>query len=252
MSIGFSTESPTWELPSLTSSPASTPSEYAPLDVDARRTAKLEQSSSSSSTSDEDDYLPLQVSKPRSPQKKPSPLKRRTMPLPPAPTRTGVQRTSRSNKSKIAPYPTPPSSRASSPSSPSLSLSEGALIRTAPRMSQASLPFVPLSPSERASVRCPVCAETFNRAQDVPRHHAGHFPASTPAFVCAGVRVECAAAYGVAGGEERVFRGERRVGGACWRVFSRQDALVRHLRMGKKGCVGEAVPPGEWRRKSIV
>ena len=82
---------------------------------------------------------------------------------------------------------------------------------------------------------------------ELRRHYAGHRRhaahargAVDAAFVCCGVHVADAGAYGVDSidGVDNVheFGGALRVGG-CWKVFSRKDALLRHLRNTKTGCV---------------
>ena len=59
--------------------------------------------------------------------------------------------------------------------------------------------------------------------------------------VCCGVRLDHAAEYGVSDPEDYAyeFKGEIWTGG-CWQVFSRRDALLRHLKHSKTGCVSES------------
>ena len=79
---------------------------------------------------------------------------------------------------------------------------------------------------------------------ELRRHYAGHCRHAAhargvvdAASVCCGVHVADAGAYGVDGVDYvREFGGALRVGG-CWKVFSRKDALLRHLRNTKTGCV---------------
>ena len=94
--------------------------------------------------------------------------------------------------------------------------------------------------------RCPYCAhvQANKRSPDMERHIRSHFRAAGGAgqqWVCCGVPVERADAYGVAaanGGGEWEFNGVRMVGG-CHEDFSRMDALKRHWKNANNACVGD-------------
>lgn len=74
-----------------------------------------------------------------------------------------------------------------------------------------------------------------HRRPDLKRHIAGHFQSIEN--VCCGVRLEEAQQYGATDFSKTAeFQGELRTGG-CWQVFSRRDALIRHLKNPKKKCV---------------
>ena len=90
---------------------------------------------------------------------------------------------------------------------------------------------------------CPHCTyvQKNHRRPDLKRHIAGHFPDNR--YVCCGVPVHLAAKFGVpASAECSEWQGEEMVGG-CWLVFSRRDALIRHLKNPKKDCVNNEVLP---------
>lgn len=229
---------------SLTCSPVSSLSEHTSSDVDAAGAtdSEFEYGGSSSFTDDDEDYVPLQSSQSRCPRKKSSATKRKAKVSPAASTsrRTGVQRTPRSSRartSRSAPYP-PPSSPPSS--------TDKLLIHTAPRIEQVATPFVPLSQADRDLKACPLCDDTFNRPVDAARHYERHFShALAGKHICHGVHVDRAAEYDVdvAAGDAREFRGEMRVGKACWKTFSRRDALIRHLKNPRSSCVSDTLLP---------
>jgi hypothetical protein len=79
-----------------------------------------------------------------------------------------------------------------------------------------------------------------HRRPDLKRHIAGHYP--SVANVCCGVPIEQAARYGIVDVSEAAeYQGELWIGG-CWQVFSRRDALIRHLKNQKKKCVSYLMP----------
>ena len=91
------------------------------------------------------------------------------------------------------------------------------------------------------------------RRSDLRRHYQSHVDGKAddkvPKNVCCGVRVDRAPEYGVSNTGEHVYEhnGEMRAG-ACWKVFGRRDALLRHLRASKH-CVCDILPSAEYKRK---
>ena len=101
----------------------------------------------------------------------------------------------------------------------------------------------PLSPSVSSTLKCPLCSfrAKTGRASDLRRHYECHYEDDALKYVCCGVRIDRAAEYGVTDVDEVYeHHGELRVGN-CWRVFSRRDALLRHLKSKKCQCVCDAV-----------
>lgn len=156
--------------------------------------------------------------------------------------------TSRSSRpSRYSPYWTP--SPSPSPSTSSSSDSDASGRRSAQlRHTSARKKQVAPSPSHLAQLsqrsprwNCPECSyvQKNRRRPDLKRHIAGHYPKGK--HVCCGVPVAEAAQYGITGPaleDAAEWNGEMRVGG-CWMVFSRRDALIRHLNNPKKMCVSD-------------
>ncbi|OSC99921.1 hypothetical protein PYCCODRAFT_1460517 [Trametes coccinea BRFM310] len=96
---------------------------------------------------------------------------------------------------------------------------------------------------------CPHCpyVQTTRRSPDLKRHMKTHFPSGTSdeaEWICCGVPLEDAQAMGVPREvlleEAFIYGGEAMVGG-CRKVFSRRDALKRHLVKRKGFCYGDAL-----------
>ncbi|KAL7279355.1 hypothetical protein ACG7TL_007196 [Trametes sanguinea] len=132
-------------------------------------------------------------------------------------------------------------SRASS-SSPSRDNSPRLVARTvARRNAPAPLAAQHLRSPSTNRWECPYCpyVQTTRRSPDLKRHMKTHCPSGTSdeaEWICCGVPLEDAQAMGVPQEvlEEEVFvyGGEAMVGG-CRKVFSRRDALKRHLDYGQ-------------------
>ncbi|KAI9066079.1 hypothetical protein FKP32DRAFT_1646465 [Trametes sanguinea] len=99
--------------------------------------------------------------------------------------------------------------------------------------------------------KCPYCSyvQTTRRSPDLKRHIKTHFPSSISdeaEWICCGVPLEDAHAMGVPQEvlleEVFVYGGQAMVGG-CRKVFSRRDALKRHLVKRKGFCYGDALAP---------
>lgn len=150
--------------------------------------------------------------------------------LPPSSSNTHVQPVSRSSRTKRL----VPCRLSSSPPVP---------IPTAPRLRQVYTPYVDISPSALRSLKCPVCSLVFRgkRQSDLKRHYKAHF-AHIFTFVCNGVHVDRAAEYNIKDfSNVKVLEGEKRVGMYCLRAFTRRDALLRHVKLGRNGCVCDTI-----------
>lgn len=146
----------------------------------------------------------------------------------------------------------PSHARLSSPSTPS---SSARLVSAARRLAQVTTPYAALPSTTRV---CPICGYTPSKnppERDLERHHRGHFPTTDDEaqFVCNGVSVGNAALYGVEGADarEEVVQGELRVGRFCLMTFGRRDALLRHVKNPRIGCVCDVVPVDVYRRKKL-
>ncbi|KAL6303476.1 hypothetical protein BKA93DRAFT_333443 [Sparassis latifolia] len=137
------------------------------------------------------------------------------------------------------------SSASNSGASPSPSLSrssssvEGAVRQYTRRNKQVAGPV--MCPDEGSTV-CPMCSKKSSRLHDVARHmetHKGKIEG-----MCGGVSWEEALCLGVdiTKGPTLVDEGLAYYGG-CKKVFSRADALQRHLKYTKDGCVGSVGTP---------
>ena len=114
---------------------------------------------------------------------------------------------------------------------------------TAPRLQQATSPPPELSQSDIQKLECPLCSykPPKNREVDLRRHFECHY--QTAKHVCNGVRVDRAADYRITDlSNVQDYEGERRVGRHCMKVFSRKDALLRHLRNENCECVCDVLP----------
>jgi hypothetical protein len=99
------------------------------------------------------------------------------------------------------------------------------------------------------SFQCPYCdyVQASGRMAELKRHVARHFP--NLQHVCRGVRAGDAHGHEIAAdlGEAAEWDGELRVGG-CWQVFSRRDALLRHLHNDNVRCVTDMDLSGSKRK----
>ena len=108
-------------------------------------------------------------------------------------------------------------------------------------------PALPSTATSSSRWKCPHCpyVQRNRRSPDLKRHietHTHH--AHVAAWVCCGVPAENAVELGVPPEVVRDaplfdFGGVTMVGG-CRKVFSRQDALMRHLRKRTGACFGDA------------
>ncbi|CDO77004.1 hypothetical protein BN946_scf184298.g31 [Trametes cinnabarina] len=140
----------------------------------------------------------------------------------------------------------------SSPSSSSRGSSPQLVARTAPRRNAPAHLTVPSPPSACTNRwKCPYCpyVQGSRRSPDLKRHVKTHFPLDStdePEWICCGVPLQDAQALGVPQGvsleEAFVYGGQAMVGG-CRKVFSRRDALKRHLGKRKGICYGDALAP---------
>ncbi|KAI9066073.1 hypothetical protein FKP32DRAFT_1566610, partial [Trametes sanguinea] len=99
--------------------------------------------------------------------------------------------------------------------------------------------------------QCPYCpwVQKTRRSPDLKRHIATHTRsnnADEADWVCCGLPFADAVAQGVSlqavAGDGRTYAGQAMVGG-CGKVFSRRDALKRHLRTRKGVCYGNELAP---------
>ncbi|GJE88301.1 hypothetical protein PsYK624_043840 [Phanerochaete sordida] len=242
---------PTSRTSSRSSSPTSTAGRArASYDSDEDADGEIESGSEFElDDSDDEDYVDgRKWSTPRSPRKKNTKTTRARAAPAPKPSSASASRSTRSARAhRYSPYASP----RTSPSSPSSS-SDGGLPRRRPELKHTSARNVQLSPSEQMAEpvakgskrwRCPHCdyVQQNHRHPDLKRHIAGHFQKDK--FVCCGVPTYLRNQYGVSKKEEAgEWQGEDRVGG-CWRVMSRRDALIRHLKNPRKPCVNNEVLP---------
>ncbi|KAL1949833.1 hypothetical protein VTO73DRAFT_8714 [Trametes versicolor] len=107
---------------------------------------------------------------------------------------------------------------------------------------------------DAAAWKCPHCTyvQRNHRHQELRRHirtHAEPTAAGEPFWICCGVPLAEAAARGVPleiiAEIPFVYNGRQFVGG-CRRMFSRRDALARHLRRFENFCYGDQY--GQWLR----
>ncbi|EIW57762.1 uncharacterized protein TRAVEDRAFT_48792 [Trametes versicolor FP-101664 SS1] len=107
---------------------------------------------------------------------------------------------------------------------------------------------------DAAAWKCPHCTyvQRNHRHQELRRHirtHAEPTAAGEPFWICCGVPLAEAAARGVPleiiAEIPFVYNGRQFVGG-CRRMFSRRDALARHLRRFETFCYGDQY--GQWLR----
>lgn len=86
---------------------------------------------------------------------------------------------------------------------------------------------------------CHICSSrSFTRQSDLKRHVATHDPKQTNSTVCCGISEEEASECGLDGIQLRTCRlqGELRIG-ACGETFSRNDALLRHVKLRTSQCL---------------
>ncbi|KAI9001563.1 hypothetical protein BD414DRAFT_432261 [Trametes punicea] len=134
------------------------------------------------------------------------------------------------------------SSRDSSPQTVTRAISR----RNAPISSVSPVPSSVSNPW-----KCPYCpyVQRSRRSPDLKRHIKTHMPSNSEdeaEWICCGVPLKDAQAFGVPpeviGEEPFVYGGQAMVGG-CGKVFSRRDALKRHLRARAGLCHGDALAP---------
>lgn len=147
---------------------------------------------------------------------------------------------------RLSPYP--PSRQTPTHSIPAEGM-HPPYVCTAGRMEQVSSDApTPLPHSALRTLKCPRCGyrPSKNRPSDLRRHYASHFDEESLRYVCCGVRIDRASEYGVTD-LSNVYEhdGEMRVG-QCWRVFTRRDALLRHVKNPKTKCVCDVVPSREY------
>lgn len=124
-------------------------------------------------------------------------------------------------------------------------------IRTAPRRAQREGTPKYEATNAKGDFCCEVCGYTCppQRRLDFKRHVNTHYPHMTGGpKVCCGIPVELSTSADWRGrlAEDmlvRTFYGRRMVGG-CGKVFSRTDALLRHLTSANNPCIGDT--DGEW------
>ncbi|EKM51905.1 uncharacterized protein PHACADRAFT_177314 [Phanerochaete carnosa HHB-10118-sp] len=250
-----------WELSNLPTSCSSSRSAsprvptnaYKPYDTSHESDANADGVSDSESEYDDsgdsdyvddadEDYTPRRAS-----HKKPTHAKHSHSVAKPSPSSTSrTARTTRVNR--YSPYTSPRAGSSSSASSSECGSPRTRcpqLKRTSARKEQISAPVPRTQVTSNSSKRwnCPLCdyVQKNRRRPDLKRHILGHYQEDK--HVCCGVPLHLASHYGVADTAEVVeWRREDRVGG-CWQVFSRRDALIRHLKNPKKKCVNhEALP----------
>ncbi|KIP05979.1 hypothetical protein PHLGIDRAFT_36182 [Phlebiopsis gigantea 11061_1 CR5-6] len=172
----------------------------------------------------------------------------RNLNTPPRPSQSSVHRVPHSTRSaRVSPYASHPPTprRQASPSPPPFAYPPAPLHFTPSRTDKASSAAPPIPSHNRdAPTSCPLCPYEpgHGRHSDLRRHMETHYEKDAK-YVCCGVRLDRAADYGIsaadAWGHVYDFHGEARVGW-CWQVFSRRDALLRHLNNSNLGCVCDA------------
>ncbi|THH30722.1 hypothetical protein EUX98_g3457 [Antrodiella citrinella] len=152
------------------------------------------------------------------------------------------------------------SSRSHSPTSPSTHMTrlqypptspqDGLFRRTRPRHEQASAPIsvdnMLGSSSTRWKCPHPHChyVQRNRRMPDFKRHLQTHTRFLEPEkWICCGIPITDASLDVIASSEPTNFDGQTMVGG-CWKVFSRRDALKRHLDNRNIPCKGDL--NGSW------
>ncbi|KAH9893422.1 hypothetical protein C8Q73DRAFT_761353 [Cubamyces lactineus] len=184
---------------------------------------------------------------------------------PPSPPKsTGTRKSARTRHRAPSPY-SPPSSplslsspsasssssfpSSSSPSPFSRDASPPKLVSSTRRNVPASYFTVAPPPVSRSNKwKCPYCAytQTNRRSPDLKRHIQTHTRGEDEAlWVCCGVPLidaqeEHGVPEAVAAKEPFEYEGMFMVGG-CRKVFSRRDALKRHLRANQGVCFGDAM-----------
>ncbi|KAI9066069.1 hypothetical protein FKP32DRAFT_1546784, partial [Trametes sanguinea] len=95
--------------------------------------------------------------------------------------------------------------------------------------------------------KCPYCpwVQKSKRSPDLKRHIKTHLRpehVDEPEWICCGVPLvdahEKDLPESITSEQPFVYAGETMVGG-CRKVFSRRDALMRHLRLRKGACYGD-------------
>jgi len=133
--------------------------------------------------------------------------------------------------------------------STSSSPQDGLFRRTKPRHEQSSAPIDVehmLGSSNRWKCPHPHCnyVQRNRRMPDFKRHLQTHTRFLEPEkWICCGIPVAEATLDVIASSEPTNFGGETMVGG-CWKVFSRRDALKRHLDNRNIPCKGNL--NGSW------
>ncbi|EKM52728.1 uncharacterized protein PHACADRAFT_261333 [Phanerochaete carnosa HHB-10118-sp] len=158
-------------------------------------------------------------------------------------------RTCKTAEASPAPQHTPKTCQYFAPSSPSLT-SANSVVSRAPaikyttrrtRQVDADRAIAEPETDGPGAYMCPLCEhhQANRHLPDLRRHILAHYP-DARVHVCRGVRLAAAPPgaverFGVVeedGGEERV--------GGCYQVFSRRDALLRHLQNPNKACLYNA------------
>lgn len=215
----------------------SSPSEASSADVDAYGETDSEYGGGSTLGSDcivdgeDEEYLPSSSSR-GSKKSRPSVAHASTRRISQAARRTRRSRTSNASSHVGGVYPSPP------------------YVFTPTRTRQAP-PGTPRTLPQSAS-RCPVCSyrPSKSRPSDLRRHYEGHFAVESRKYVCCGVRVDCVEEYSAVtavDGDMYEHNGEVRIG-KCWLVFSRRDALKRHLYLNPE-CICDVHPAKHYAKK---
>ncbi|CDO77006.1 hypothetical protein BN946_scf184298.g33 [Trametes cinnabarina] len=178
-----------------------------------------------------------------------------SFPTPPRPIHRAATRSQKRAKS-FSPYPTSPAASSSaSPSPSSLRDSSPPLIPRIATRRNAAVPtaarHTPCPTPSANPWKCPYCpyVQKTRRTPDLKRHietHTRSDSADEANWVCCGVPRGAASDLGVPQkamtDEPFEYAGQDMVGG-CRQVFSRRDALKRHLRKRKGVCFGSELAP---------
>ncbi|KAI0372628.1 hypothetical protein BV20DRAFT_990806 [Pilatotrama ljubarskyi] len=143
---------------------------------------------------------------------------------------------------------------ATSPVSSHSSVASSSHDRPRPELVNSSRRNTAVTPSTRPTPRanrwkCPYCSyvQRNKRSPDLKRHVQTHTrPTNEPLWVCCGVPLIDASEHGVPANlllePPFEYEGMFMVGG-CRKVFSRKDALTRHLRKYAGECFGDSLAP---------
>ncbi|EED85590.1 predicted protein [Postia placenta Mad-698-R] len=158
--------------------------------------------------------------------------------------RSSVQKTTRKTPySRKLPNSRRRTSRSSSSSSSTESLLPSGKRRLAPpRNKQATVDVAAFV--DGGSAECPICSHVPAEGSPAAlrRHLETHdCTLSTKEWVCCGVPEEMSGMYKMEEPVRRVLHKGLWMVGGCDGLFSRKDALRRHLKEHKKGCAGDVV-----------